>query len=364
MVPEENGPAVPELARRATVSSCRHNPVRAFAPVLTAMPGQGSRSATSSTTPATPTATPVPGRCRCAPPAPQLVQDLHPHDRGPKGTHHGAIIANGNLYCPCTPRPLPELGPLARTATREQAADQDRKTAELARYKLGRITADDADGYHRVAVPRRHGQDPLPAAARLDEAGPGPARDPQPPEHPQACCTQQTLTVPPDVNAKTSAETRLPVRRAAPVLRPPHRRRTRLRHRQGPRQQRHQPRLVPPHGPGPPDAVHHDPADRPQPAHPRRLEHPAARKPPPRRRRACRRKPGAAAARPSPCSPPRRPSAAAPPRTRPTDTQERTTGSGSTPGNPRNTQKVTRRTRNAHNATAAAATPTECQRQT
>jgi hypothetical protein len=25
-----------------------------------------------------------------------------------------------------------------------------------------------------------------------------------PPEHPQACCTQQTLTVPPDVNAKTA----------------------------------------------------------------------------------------------------------------------------------------------------------------
>ena len=24
-----------------------------------------------------------------------------------------------------------------------------------------------------------------------------------PPEHPQACCTQQTLTIPPDVNAKT-----------------------------------------------------------------------------------------------------------------------------------------------------------------
>jgi hypothetical protein len=38
---EENGPPVPELARRATLSSCRHDPVRAFAPVLTAMPGQG-----------------------------------------------------------------------------------------------------------------------------------------------------------------------------------------------------------------------------------------------------------------------------------------------------------------------------------
>jgi hypothetical protein len=36
-----------------------------------------------------------------------LVQDLHSHDRGPKGTHQGAIISNGNLYCPQTPRPLP-----------------------------------------------------------------------------------------------------------------------------------------------------------------------------------------------------------------------------------------------------------------
>ena len=41
MVPEENGPAVPELTRRATVSSPRHDPVRAFVPVLTALPGQG-----------------------------------------------------------------------------------------------------------------------------------------------------------------------------------------------------------------------------------------------------------------------------------------------------------------------------------
>ncbi len=30
MTGEENGPAVPELARRATISSCRHDPVRAF----------------------------------------------------------------------------------------------------------------------------------------------------------------------------------------------------------------------------------------------------------------------------------------------------------------------------------------------
>jgi hypothetical protein len=41
MMRDQNRPAVPEFARRATVSSCRHDPVRALAPVLTAMPAAG-----------------------------------------------------------------------------------------------------------------------------------------------------------------------------------------------------------------------------------------------------------------------------------------------------------------------------------
>ena len=41
MMPDKRDPAVPELARRATVSSCRHDPVPAFAGVLTAMPAAG-----------------------------------------------------------------------------------------------------------------------------------------------------------------------------------------------------------------------------------------------------------------------------------------------------------------------------------
>ena len=35
---DEHGPPVPELARRITVCSCRHDPARALVPVLTAMP--------------------------------------------------------------------------------------------------------------------------------------------------------------------------------------------------------------------------------------------------------------------------------------------------------------------------------------
>src|SRR6201996_3737978 len=155
MTPEENGPAVPELARRATLSSPRHDPVRAFVPVLTALPAAGIPLGDilddSGYAHRDADARAIPLRAAGA----QLVQDLHPHDRGPKGTHHGAIIANGNLYCPCTPRTLTELGPLARTATSWQAADHDRQTAEVARYKLGRLTA---DGYHRVQCPAAIGK--------------------------------------------------------------------------------------------------------------------------------------------------------------------------------------------------------------
>ncbi len=204
MAREENGAAVPELARRATVTSCRHDPVRAMVPVLTAMPaagiGLGDILDDCGYSHRDADAWALPLRAAGA----QLVQDLHPHDRGPKGTHDGAIISNGNLYCPATPRPLLELGPLARTATREQAADWDRKTAELARYKLGRITADDADGYHRVQCPAAMGKIrcPLrPASMTLDRDRPEILH---PPRHPQACCAQQTITVPPEVNAKTA----------------------------------------------------------------------------------------------------------------------------------------------------------------
>ena len=204
MVPNEHGPAVPELARRATASSCRHDPVRALVPVLTAMPAAGiplgDVLADSGYAHRDADAWALPLRAASA----ALVQDLHPHDRGPKGTHDGAIISNGNLYCPVTPRSLLELGPPARDATPEQAAAHDAKTAELARYKLGRITRDDEDGYHRVQCPAAMGKIrcPLrPASMRLDRDRPEILT---PPEHPQASCTRQTLTVPPQVTAKTA----------------------------------------------------------------------------------------------------------------------------------------------------------------
>jgi hypothetical protein len=145
----------------------------------------------------------------------QLVQDLHPHDRGPKGTHHGAIIANGNLYCPATPRSLPGLGPLARDASPDDITAHDANTAELARYKLGRISRDDDDGYHRVQCPAAMGKIrcPLrPASMTLDRDRPEILT---PPQNPPACCTQQTITVPRTCSPRPRKSTTTPPGRTA-----------------------------------------------------------------------------------------------------------------------------------------------------
>jgi hypothetical protein len=203
MTCEEKGPAVPELARRMTLSSCALDPVRALVPVLTRMPAAGIALgdvlADSGYAHRDPAAWAIPLRQAGA----RLIQDLHPHDRGPQGTHHGATIANGNLYCPATPKPLLELGPLARDVTPEGTAAHDQQAAELAKHKLGRISADDADGYHRVACPATAGKircPHRPDSMKLDRRRPEILT---PPEHPPACCTQHTITVPPDIAAKT-----------------------------------------------------------------------------------------------------------------------------------------------------------------
>jgi hypothetical protein len=204
MVREEHGPAVPELARRMTLTSCHLDPARALVPVLARLPAAGvplgDVLADSGYAHRTAEGWAVPLRTAGA----TLIQDLHPDDRGPHGPHAGAIISNGTLYCPATPRPLLGLGPLARDATPGQIAAHDQQTAETARYKLGKITAEDADGYHRVMCPAAAGKIrcPLrPQSMTLDRQRPEILT---PPEHPPACCTQQTITVPPSVAAKTA----------------------------------------------------------------------------------------------------------------------------------------------------------------
>jgi hypothetical protein len=204
MVAEEHGEPVPEFVRRITAASSSHDPAAALAAVLASMAAAagvplGDVLADSGYSHRVPATWAQPLRAAGA----KLVQDLHPHDRGPQGTHEGAVICNGNLYCPQTPKPLLQLIPLPPGTSANQVAAHDQQTAELARYKLGIHTAEDADGCRRHICPAAAGKIrcPLrPQSMTLDRSRPEILT---PPEHPPACCTQQTITAGPGVAAKT-----------------------------------------------------------------------------------------------------------------------------------------------------------------
>jgi len=204
MVRDDDGPPVPELARRMLVTACHVDPPRAFVAVLSRLVHSGIALGDvlcdSGYSHRIPEHWALPLRALGA----DLVFDLHPHDRGPQGTFAGAVVANGNLYCPATPVALLALGPLARGASPEAARLHDTTSAELSRHKLGRISTDDADGFHRRMCPAAMGKlrCPLrPESMTLAHTRPEVL---SPPVTAPACCTQRTVTVPPTVAAKTA----------------------------------------------------------------------------------------------------------------------------------------------------------------
>jgi hypothetical protein len=203
-VKDEQGPEIPELVRRIQLTSCHIDPPRALVPVLERMAASGIKLgdvlADSGYAYRVAEHWALPIRRLGA----NLIQDLHPNDRGPNNTHMGAICSNGNLYCPATPRPLLELSPLPRGASPEQTAAHDQHADELSRYKLSPITSYDHDGYHRACCPAAQGKlrCPLrPASMELPHTRPEILT---PPQQPPACCRQKTITVPPNINAKTA----------------------------------------------------------------------------------------------------------------------------------------------------------------
>ena len=203
MVRDEGAANVPEVLRRMLVSSCHHDPVPLFVESLEALADSGVAlgDVLADSGYAHRRGEHFALRLRRA--GANLVMDLHPHDRGPRGTYGGAIAHNGNLYCPATPRALLALAPLARGATTEATEAHDIAGAELARYKLGPVSAADADGYHRVMCPAVSGKLRCPRRAASMALPYDRPEVVSPPDPAPRCCTQQTLSVPPEVNAKT-----------------------------------------------------------------------------------------------------------------------------------------------------------------
>jgi hypothetical protein len=204
MAKDEGGPDAPELVRAMSLSSCWRDPVPIIVAVLEHLCVKGlpigDALVDSGYAHRRAEAFALPMRALGA----NLVMDLHPDDRGPQGTFAGAILHNGNLYCPGTPRALLELGPLARDASSMEIEAHDKMTEELSSYKLGRITRPDADGYHRVLCPAVMNKCRCrlrPSSMELSFDRPEVFCVPSPAP---TCCLQMSLTVPPSVNAKTA----------------------------------------------------------------------------------------------------------------------------------------------------------------
>ena len=191
---------MPELARRMTLTSCHLDPARALVPVLARMPAAGIRLgdvlADSGYAHRDAEAWAIPLRQAGA----QLIQDLHPHDRGPRGTHHGAIIANGSLYCPADPRDTagaraaaPRRHPRGHRRARRRGPPSSPGTnsARSPPMTPTATTASPAPPPQARSAARSG-----PASMKLDRGRPEILT---PPENPPACCTQQTITVPPEV---------------------------------------------------------------------------------------------------------------------------------------------------------------------
>jgi len=104
---------------------------------------------------------------------------------------------------PVHPRPAARDRAPGPGAGAEAVAAHDAACAELARYKLGRISADDADGYHRVECPAAAGKLRCPLKPASLALGFDRPEVLGPPQLPPRCCTQATITVPPSVNAKS-----------------------------------------------------------------------------------------------------------------------------------------------------------------
>ena len=200
----------PRLARRATVSSCRNDPVRAFAPVLTAMPAAGIPLGDilddSGYAHRDAGAWAIPLRAAGAPARPG------PAPARPRAQGHPRRRGHQQRQPVLPPDTAPAAGARAARPHRHQGTGRGLGTQDR---RAGPVQA--RPPHQRRprrlpprAVPRRHGQDPLPAPPRVDDAGPGPARKscsprniPRPAAHSRRSPSRRTCSPRPRRNTTT-----------------------------------------------------------------------------------------------------------------------------------------------------------------
>jgi hypothetical protein len=132
------------------------------------------------------------------------VADLHANQYGPRGTHAGARIIAGTPHCPAMPATFDTIHRPERLV---QTPALDTFTADIERreqWSLRRVAGPDRDGKERYECPARAGKlrCPLqPGSLALPLATPTVLTPPDPDTAP-TCCSQRTITVPGEVDAK------------------------------------------------------------------------------------------------------------------------------------------------------------------
>ena len=244
-----------------------------------------SRSVMCSPTPATPTAPPTAGPSRCAPPAPPSSRTSTPMTAAPAAPTTAPPSPTATCTARSRPAPCPDS---ARSPATPPRPDHGARPADRRNRPLQA-----REDHHRRRrrlpprhVPRRHGQTPLPATAPFNGPGPAAARDPHPARPPPGLLHPADHHRPARGQRQDHAETRLPLQGAPAVLRPAHRRRADLLHRQETPPATTSAAAGAASGPDRDHLVHRQPARRPQPADPGRLDRPPGPRRPAGRHRA------------------------------------------------------------------------------
>jgi len=136
----------------------------------------------------------------------RIVMDYKGQDLGRQANSRGAVLVDGCFYCPAMPEALVSASGDRRSGTIDEATFITRLKAR-ASYRLVRKSGPDKDGYERYSCPAVGGHPhvvcPLrPTSSRAVGKIPVLSAPLQPPK----VCTQQAITIAPDVGARHRQE--------------------------------------------------------------------------------------------------------------------------------------------------------------
>jgi len=132
------------------------------------------------------------------------VLDLHQTQYGPRGTHAGARIITGVPHCPATPTGLDTIKRPERLADSPEVDEFVAMISRREQWAFRRINTADRTGKERYECPARAGKVRCPLVKpSMTRPLALPTVSHPPVDNPPSCCTQRTITLPGDIDAKS-----------------------------------------------------------------------------------------------------------------------------------------------------------------